>query len=183
MTHTALWRRLDVPGHDACRLKRTERGWKLEGTAVFQHEREPARVEYVVVCDRAWHSRFGRVKGFIGRRSWDLRIERSAAGHWTLNGTPVAAVEGCFDLDLGFTPATNALQLNRVCLDIGASAAFPVAWLDLPEPSLQLLPQRYERRSASSYWYESPTASYAAVLELTDSGFVRLYPQLWRMEE
>ena len=41
------------------------------------------------------------------------------------------------------------------------------------------LPQRYERRSATTYWYESPTAGYAELLELAPSGFVSRYPGLW----
>ena len=28
-----LWRRVDAPGHDACRLDRDGSGWRLEGTA------------------------------------------------------------------------------------------------------------------------------------------------------
>ena len=33
-----LWRRLDTPGHDACRLVRNDAGWQLEGTAVFRED-------------------------------------------------------------------------------------------------------------------------------------------------
>jgi uncharacterized protein len=184
MMRTALWRRLDVPGHDACRLSSVRAGWKLKGTAVFQHESGlPARIDYVVVCDAAWRSRLGRVRGFIGARTVDLRIRRSTRGMWTLNGRPIKGVEGCFDIDYGFTPATNLLQIERIKLEIGSKIEFPVAWIDVPEAMLQSLPQRYERRTASTYWYESPTVGYAALLELSDSGFVRHYPELWRMED
>jgi hypothetical protein len=55
----------------------------------------------------------------------------------------------------------------------------PVAWIDAPDGVLQALPQRYERRSATTYWYESPTVGYAELLELAPSGFVRRYPGLW----
>jgi hypothetical protein len=184
MMRTALWRRLDVPGHDVCRLSSVRAGWKLEGTAVFQHESGfPAGLDYSVVCDAAWRSRLGRVRGFIGTRSVNLRIRRSTRGRWTLNGRPIKGVEGCFDLDYGFTPATNLLQLERCKLEVGSKTEFPVAWIDVSEASLKLLPQRYQRRTASTYWYESPTAGYAALLELADSGFVRDYPELWRMED
>src|SRR5207244_2474062 len=33
-----LWRRLDTPGHDACRLERSDAGWELDGTAVFRED-------------------------------------------------------------------------------------------------------------------------------------------------
>jgi hypothetical protein len=45
------------------------------------------------------------------------------------------------------------------------------------------LPQRYERRGEFSYWYESPTANYAALLELTPHGIIREYPELWTLED
>jgi hypothetical protein len=47
---------------------------------------------------------------------------------------------------------------------------------------LKPLPQRYERRSETAYWYEAPTVRYAALLEVTSAGFVRLYPGLWEAE-
>jgi len=34
---SVLWRRLDTPGHDVCRLEKSDAGWKLEGVAVFLH--------------------------------------------------------------------------------------------------------------------------------------------------
>ena len=35
-------------------------------------------------------------------------------------------------------------------------------WFDLDSASLTELPQRYERRSEASYWYEAPTVPYQA---------------------
>jgi hypothetical protein len=94
----------------------------------------------------------------------------------------VAGLESCVDLDYGFTPATNLIQLRRSSLAVGAAADLPAAWLDVAAGTLQVLPQRYERRGEASYWYESPTFSYAALLEVTNDGFVRRYPGLWELE-
>jgi hypothetical protein len=55
--------------------------------------------------------------------------------------------------------------------------------MDALDLSLTVLPQRYEKRSEATYWYESPQDSYTALLELADTGFVRNYPGLWAMEE
>jgi uncharacterized protein len=46
-----------------------------------------------------------------------------------------------------------------------------------------VLPQRYERRTSSTHWYEAPTVGYEALLELTPAGFIRRYPGLWELEE
>jgi hypothetical protein len=177
-----LWRRLDVPGHDACRLEETAGGWRLVGMAVFRHEGGPAQLEYEARCDRAWRSLGGQVRGWLGGRAVDVSIARVQDGGWTLDGAAVPGLEACEDLDYGFTPATNLFQLRRLGLAIGQARDCPVAWLDDAARTLTALPQRYERRSELTYWYESPTTPYAALLELTPAGFARVYPGLWQRE-
>jgi hypothetical protein len=177
-----LWRRLDAPGHDACRLERHADGWRLHGTAVYREGGVVTRLDYDVVCDEAWITRRGSVRGWLGEREVDLVIVRTATGVWSMNGMVATGLDGCLDLDLGFTPATNALQLRRVALAKGQAVDVPVAWLDVAGGTLTLLRQRYERRSETTYWYEAPRFDYAAALEVASSGFVRVYPTLWEME-
>ena len=177
-----LWRRLDSPGHDACRLERIDGGWQLEGTAVFRHEDGAARLAYRVTCDARWHSREGRITGWIGTREIDVTVLHSADGRWLLNGAAVAGLDGCVDLDFGFTPATNLFQLRRVDLAVGESADVPVAWLDVPECTLSVLHQRYERRTEREYWYEAPRFEYTTMLEMSATGFAQRYPPLWEVE-
>lgn len=177
-----LWRRLDSPGHDACRLEETSAGWQLEGTAVFRHNGGPAQLVYRVTCDPAWRTRNGEVHGWLGAQAVGFSTARTAAGVWTLNEAVLSGLGNCVDLDLGFTPATNLLQLRRIELAIGHAADVPVAWLDVSAGTLAVLPQRYERRSETTYWYEAPRFDYAALLEVTPAGFVRRYPGLWEAE-
>lgn len=177
---TILWRRLDLPGHDACRLERAGEGWRLEGAAVFGREtRGPTAVRYEVDCDDRWRTCRGRVHGWVGARSIDHRIERDPEGSWSVDGRIAPRLEHCVDLDLGFTPATNLTQLRRIALAIGRSADVPVAWLDLDVGRLEELRQRYERRSAEEYRYEAPQFGYASTLCVDPSGFVLTYPGLW----
>jgi hypothetical protein len=178
----ALWRRLDAPGHDACRLERRGPGWRLDGTAVFREDGVLARLDYEVTCDAAWVTQHGRVRGWLDARFVELTVARTDAGLWNFNGVTAPGLEGCADLDLGFTPATNALQLRRVALAKGQAAEVPVAWLDVSTGTLERLGQRYERRTEATYWYEAPRFAYAALLELAPSGFVRVYPGLWELE-
>lgn len=178
----AFWRRLDTPGHDACRLEEIPAGWQLEGTAVFLHESAPARLTYRIACDATWVTKHGHIHGWLGERTVDWTVLRTRHGAWTLNGSAVPGLERYVDLDLGFTPATNLQQLRRVALAEGESADVPVAWLDAAAGVLIALPQRYERRGRDTYWYESPSAPYEGLLEVAPSGFVRHYPGLWEME-
>jgi hypothetical protein len=179
---TILWRRLDTPGHDACRLEQSDAGWQLQGTAVFRHDLAPARLTYLVVCDLAWCTLQGQVSGWLGVRSVELAIARTAGGAWTLNGALVPGPVGCIDLDLGFTPATNLLPVRRLALAEGQAAVAAAAWLNVSAGTLEVLPQRYERRDATTYWYEAPSVNYANLLEVTPAGFVRRYPGLWEIE-
>lgn len=177
-----LWRRLDTPGHDACRLLKLDAGWIVEGTAVFHEAGAPARLDYRVTCDLAWRTQRGQVEGWLGARSVKHTIIRTGDGEWTLDGRPVPDLGHCVDLDLGFTPATNLLPLRRLALAEGQAADAPAAWLDVSAGTLDLLFQRYERRAAAAYWYESPRSGYAALLEVAASGFILRYPDLWEAE-
>ena len=117
---------------------------------------------------------------FLGDKTIQHEIERDDTG-WRLNGVRIEGLERLVDLDYGFTPATNVLQLSRIALKPGERADVPVAWFDLDSVSLIELPQSYERRSEASYWYEAPTVPYRALLEIAPNGFVQSYPGLWRL--
>jgi hypothetical protein len=177
-----LWRRLDTPGHDACRLEESDAGWQLDGGAAFRHEGGPARLAYHVACDRAWRIQHGHVRGWLGPQPVDISVARTAAGAWTLNGLVVPGLERCVDLDFGFTPATNLVPLRRLALAEGQGADAPAAWLDVSAGTLEVLPQRYERRAETTYWYEAPSVGYADLLEVTPIGFIRRYPGLCEAE-
>ena len=181
-----LWRRLDLAGHDACRLERHGDAWQLDGAAVFrQADGRVAQLHYRVRCDRAWHAQWGTVRGWLGTAAVDLNVAHNAKGIWTLNDVPVPDVAHCVDLDLGFTPATNLIQIRRLNLALGESAEAPAAWLDLndlKEGGLSLLGQHYERRGDTGYGYKAERFGYDALLDVTADGFVRDYPGLWLAE-
>jgi uncharacterized protein len=177
---SAFWRRLDLPGHDVCRLEQRQDGWRLDGVAVFGSRTGPVSIAYSVDADAGWKTVSGSVQGMIGMRRIDHRITRGPTG-WVLNGEIVRGLDHLVDLDLGFTPATNLLQLRRLDIPIGTAAEVPVVWFDLDTEGLTELPQRYERRDAAAYHYEATSVGYRGVLELDPNGFIRRYPSLWEM--
>ncbi|MBI4774412.1 MAG: putative glycolipid-binding domain-containing protein [Deltaproteobacteria bacterium] len=177
-----LWRRLDTAGHDACRLVTDDGARRLEGAAVFEYEGVPAYFAYDVDCDEEWRTREGFIRGWLGARRFDFRIARTQDAVWTLNGRVVPGLDGCVDLDLEFTPATNLFQLRRIALEVGQAADLAVAWLDVHVGAFDVLQQRYERRGAEVYWYEAPRFGYFALLQVSAVGFVERYPNLWEAE-
>ena len=178
---SAFWRRLDLPGHEASRLQRTDAGWRLEGMAVFRHEAGPASLAYAVDCAADWQAMAGQVHGMLGERRIDYAVVRRD-GVWALNGAVVPGLDHLVDLDIGFTPATNLLPLRRVPIADGETAELPAAWLDIDAGTLTELAQTYQRRGAHAYWYEAPRFGYQALLEFAPDGFVRRYPNLWEAE-
>ena len=177
-----LWRRVDAPGHNACRLVRQSERWRLTGVAAFREEGAVAQFAYRITCDEYWRTLDAHVHGSLGSTALDVGVRRSASGVWILNGEAVAGLNECVDVDLGFTPSTNALQIRRIALEVGQAADVPVAWLDAVTQRLSVLRQRYERRSETEYWYEAPRFDYSGVLVVNDAGFPTIYPGLWEAE-
>ena len=178
---TAFWRILHTPGHDTALLAPALTGWHLTGMAAFLGEDGPVAVNYTVEIDDAWLARRGSIRGIAGGRRFYHSIERREDG-WYLDGKWQGLAE-LVDLDFGFTPATNFQQLTRAGLAVGERAGFSVVWFDIGQEKLTELPQIYERRDETQYRYESPTLGYEAMLEMDATGFVRVYPDLWEMEE
>jgi uncharacterized protein len=178
----ATWIRLDRPGRDAALLRASDGGWLLQGAAAFEHDGGSAAVAYQVETNARWQTKRGIVSGFFRGETIQHEVMRNGTG-WRLNGVAIEGLERLVDLDYGFTPATNVLQLSRITLKSGQRAEVPVVWFDLDSASLVELPQSYERRSEASYWYEAPTVRYQGLLEIAPNGFVRSYPELWRLVE
>ena len=138
-------------------------------------------MRYDIGCDAGFHSQRAHVTGWHGSRSIDVRVEQLADGGWSLNGDELPQVRGCSDFDLGFSPATNLIQLRRINLRDGQAAEVPAAWFDPSQSSLSALPQTYRRIARDRYDYTAPTVPYAAILEVTALGFVSRYPGLWEL--
>ena len=173
-----LWRKLDHPGFDSCRLFKLANGWRLEGVAICWENGRHCRLHYDVVADRAWRARTAKVSGFIGKRPVDLQI-RTRTGRWEINEVSKPDLEGCADVDLGFTPATNMLVLRRLALKVGERAEAPAAYLQFPQMRLLLLPQTYQRIGRRLYAYEAPMFGYSGRLQVTSTGAVIRYPGLF----
>lgn len=176
-----LWRRLDGVGHDACWFRQGEEAVQLEGMAVFIEHGQVCQLRYWVEADSTFCTRQASLDGWVGAKAVELRVQVEK-GRWMLNGSPRPALDGCLDLDLGFTPATNLLPLRRLALTVGETAPAPAAYLAFPALQLELLPQRYRRIAQLEYDYEAPSVGYRDILKVSAQGVVIDYPGLFRLE-
>jgi hypothetical protein len=175
-----FWRRLDHPGYDSSRLFKLSNGWMLLGMAIFW-ESEPCHFHYEVVTNRKWETTRARVKGYLGRKAIDVNISAVSHMRWHVNGKLLTNIEGCPDVDLGFTPSTNQIPIRRLSLKIGEFAEAPAAYLQFPEMNFVKLPQTYRRVGRNSYAYQSPTVGYSSVLKVLPSGAVAEYPGIFKL--
>ncbi len=182
MGEAVLWRRLDRPGHEYARLSRDATRWQLTGVAVFQHEQQPCRLDYSVICDGQWLTQAGRVTGWVGDKGVDVAVSVDASGTWRINGNECPEVAGSIDLDLNFSPSTNLLPIRRLNLSIGEQAQVKAAWLRFPGFTLEPLEQIYRRVDDVIYSYESAGGKFVAELKVNAVGFVTLYPKGWAAE-
>lgn len=182
MHHTVLWRRLDLPGHEIAYLRRHEQGWALSGTAIFTHEQQPCKLDYVIYCDESWHTIAANVTGQVSNREVDLSVAANEKNQWRVNGSECKAVSGCIDVDLGFSASTNLLPIRRLALEVGDEAEVRAAWLPFPSLSLQPLEQLYRREARTKYRYESRGGRFVRSLDVDSEGFITNYPGLWVAE-
>ena len=177
---TVFWQRLISYGAEHCNLKRHSEGWQLEGTALALFDQQLGRVSYEVWVDPAWRTYRVEVTMQLDVIERNLQLNRNKQGQWRLGDREIASLAGCIDIDLGVTPSTNTLPIRRLALPVGGSEAVTAAWVRFPELTVEPLPQRYTRLSATRYRYESSGGAFVAELEVDELGMVIDYPKGWQ---
>lgn len=172
-----LWRNDEHRGAEHFTAHPTPDGWRLAGTVVLPIEDEPAHIRYTVDLDHGWRTRRAEVvvDAVPEPRTFTFAVGgRGDHSRWTVEGTTVAgSLDGCVDVDLGFTPATNTLQIRRLGLEVGESRTLPVAWLAYPELTVQPLTQTYTRLGPDRWEYGDE--DYTAELLVDPGGYVLRY--------
>lgn len=179
---TILWRRLDLPGHEIATIAPSADGWRLEGVAVLVESGRPCRIDYEIHCDARWVTRRCAIRGRVGEHTVKLEVQRGPTAVWSMDGIDVPTLEGCDDIDLGFSPATNLLPIRRLALPVGAQAIVRAAWIRFPELTAEVLVQTYTHVDVDRYVYESAGGAFRRELQVDAFGCVLDYPGLWRAE-
>lgn len=161
-----------MPGAEIVQLDQQGDKWRLSGTALIAYEHRPIVANYSIICGVDWKTETVEVILREGDGEKRLLVSPDSEG-W---------IEGCIDVDLGFTPSTNLLPIRRLDLPVGASAEVRAAWIRFPDLDLLPLEQKYTRLGANKYLYESAGGKFRRELEVDDYGFVLKYPDFWVAE-
>ena len=153
---------------------------EITGTVLIAEEGVPLRVDYSVQCDEAWSTRHVFVLQSYNGEVRTLRLDHDGAGNWTRDGEPAPDLAGCSDIDLGVSPSTNALPVNRLGLQVGDAGSITAAWVRFPSLEVVAAPQGYERLAWRQYRYSNLDSDFSAVIDVDDLGLPIDYGDIWR---
>jgi uncharacterized protein len=196
---TLFWRRTDTAGAEHT-LYTDRAGLRAKGTMLAATP-VPFTARYELYTDDTWTTARCEVttegSGFL--RS--VRLER-AAGRWRVTaseqgnldaamlaagqlrpGQPGADDPGklhpALDVDISFSPLTNALPIRRMNLldaAIGTSRTVVVAWILLP--SLEVIESSQTYRVVGDHQVRFTSGAFSADIDVDEQGYVLRYPEL-----
>jgi hypothetical protein len=163
-------------------MSREPNGYRFEGHATAVEDGEAWGIGYALDLDLTWSTRSAEVVGRSAAGTHEVRLETDGAGGWRVDGTPVAELAGCLDVDLEASALTNAFPVHRLVLDVGQQADAPAVYVRAPDLRVERLEQRYARLANSGahqrYHYASPAFDYEDELVYDEFGLVLSYPGL-----
>jgi hypothetical protein len=176
---SVLWRGTDPFSAELFRLETVDDGWNLQGVAIVAFARGGAEVRYLVGVDERWRTRRARVEVASTALTASLDLFADGEGAWTIDGRAAPELDGCIDLDLEVTPATNTLPIRRAGASAGGGRPFAtrVAWVRFPELDVEPVDQTYERIDDRRWGFLS--GDFHAELTVDDDGVVVDYGELW----
>ncbi|MBS1165770.1 MAG: hypothetical protein H6R00_1795 [Proteobacteria bacterium] len=184
MKAVVRWREWDGEGLEHCVYQEDDDGLTLKGMVMTVREGLHGG-HYLVRTDAAFRTRLVRVEYVDGPT---VHVEADGDGHWRdlIANRPLPELEGCIDVDIRMTPATNTLPIKRLRLAQHESRDIAVAYVPLPDHmDDDLLPRRVEQRYTClvpdrRYRYEGLASGFTAELLVDAAGLVVDYPGVFR---
>ncbi len=179
-TRTVRWRPAAGDGLEHLTIEALgDGGVELRSVIVGERGGIAYGARYRIRCDAGWRAREFGIETTDGR---GLAMTSTEPGRWRdANGTDRSELDGCLDVDLAATPATNTLPIRR--LDLRAADG-PVELSVLWVPFDTFEPFRDEQRYAALengrlYRFEAVDGGFAADLAVDGDGLVLDYPGLF----
>lgn len=173
------WRWLSGSGMEHCRLSERAAGPTLVGVVVVSHDEVPWQIEYEVRCDDRWRTRAVTIHAHAGVTPRSLTLDVDEQDRWRVSREERPDLNGCLDVDLGFSPSTNTLPIRRLRLGVQQSASVDAAWVEFSSLAVSRVPQRYARLDEHTYRYENGQSGFSAELTVDAHDLVVAYPPGW----
>jgi uncharacterized protein len=185
-TIDVLWAAWDGRGLEHLRLRVEVDAVRADSLIIAVDEGgRPYRARYHIDCGADWTVRRAHIElPDEPERVLDLRAD--GRGRWTDGLTGVALpLDGCVDVDVYPSPFTNTLPIRRLPEPvIGRAVAIDVAWVVLPELTVQVARQEYTllaRGADGARWrFRGLGSDFTAELDVDHDGLVRDYPGIAR---
>ncbi len=181
-----LWAAWDGRGLEHLRLGLDADGVRADSLILaVDDDGRPFRARYTVECDAGWTVRRARVE-VLETPARTLEVQSDGRGRWTEAAAGATLpLEGCVDVDVYPSPFTNTLPLRRLAdWAVGRPVAIAVAWVTLPELTIQPARQEYTllaRGAEGARWrFRALDSDFTVELETDRHQLVRDYPGLAR---
>jgi len=181
LPRTVMWRRIvDDLSFEQATLRRPPEGYEITGVILVAEGGRPLRIDYRLRCSPDWRTREVDVEQVLGADRRRMHLTANGAGGWRVDGVAAPELAGCIDVDLEFSPATNALPINRLRLKVGERAEISAAWVRFPALRVAVSHQAYERLGHGQYLFQSLASGFQAVLDVDLDGLPLLYSGVWQ---
>src|SRR5215472_7910144 len=172
-----IWSSTSPPGTELCMLRKEERGWSLKGSIGRRFTEGRGAIVYQIRVSDDWRTRDVHVEQLLEGdfKVLDIRVLR---GRWLVRGAVDPNLDGCVDVDLEASPATNTLPIRRSRLPRGGKVVVKAAWVRFPSLKVVPLEQSYENQGERKYIYRSGN-SFQADLNIDRYGLVVRYGSYW----
>lgn len=127
-----LWHCSLLASSEHASLIEVENDRRLGGLAVLPLGGEPYLGDCDALCDGDWKPRSSSIEVILPMQVRTIELRSDHVGDWEVNGESASHLNGCSDIDLGQTPATNTVPLRRLDLEVGDTTSIVAAWVDPP---------------------------------------------------
>ncbi|HSH82215.1 MAG TPA: putative glycolipid-binding domain-containing protein [Herpetosiphonaceae bacterium] len=186
MQQDVVWMGIDEPRIEHLHLHAAGSRIIADGLVVGLAESQPLRLSYVLHCNQHYQVEMAAIR-LLTPPSHTVTLHRRGDGQWTdEQGSLLAQLSRCIDVDIAVTPFTNTLPIRRLSLATGTAAAIEVAYVEVPSLALRAAPQRYsclrQTPQGGIYRFESIDTGFTADVEVDAAGLVVRYPGLFQRQ-
>ncbi|WP_210575360.1 putative glycolipid-binding domain-containing protein [Streptomyces sp. GESEQ-4] len=170
------WGVSESKGIETAWIELTDGALRARGRAVGTVP-QPYWISYELDTADGFVTRRLRVTAETHSGTQDLDLRHDGEGRWTADGERLPGIDGALDCDLGLCPLTNTMPVLRHGLHrTPGEEDFLMAWVSVPDLTVQPSPQRYTHLDRGRVRFTS--GDFRSNLVFDADGLVVDYPGL-----